>query len=187
MSTDLILLFADPAHGAGAHADDGHGGGLLSDTYFWVGLGFVIFIAMIGKQAWGMIAGGLDDRSTRIAKQIDDARALREEAQKHLAEIERRNKDAQKEADAIQAQAREGAAGLLAKADEEAEALVTRKTAQVEARIAQMEAQAVAHVRAVAAEAATAAVRTVLADSLKGAAGQQALDKSIDEVGQRLH
>lgn len=187
MDLSVLVTAAAETEGHGAGSGDHHGGGLFSDTYFWVGLGFVIFIAMIGRRAWGMISQGLDDRSDRIAKQIEDARELREEAQKHLAEIERRNKDARKEADTIEAQAADNAKALLAKAEEEAEDMVRRRTAQVEARIGQLEAQALTNVKSAAAQAATQTVRKLLSDRLAGSAGQEVLDTSINEVAQRLH
>ncbi|MGF1605289.1 MAG: F0F1 ATP synthase subunit B [Rhodothalassiaceae bacterium] len=183
MSADLLVFwFAEPAEGAISHPI-----GLFNDTDFWVGLGFLVFVGLIGRQAWMALAGALDRRAERISSQIEEARSLREEAQRRLADIERRNKEALKDAEEIERQARDSAAEILKRADADAEAMVERRTEQMDARIAQMEAQAIAHVRWVAAEAAAAAARQVLRDAMQGDAGTRMIDKAIEEVGQRLH
>lgn len=178
----LPLFFADVDT-----IEAGHGGGIFGDTYFWVGLGFLVLIGIIVRQAGGAIVKALDSRADKIAAQLQEARDLREEAQKRLADIERRNAEAEAEAKRIAKQAKAQAQGLLEQADKDAEALKARRTAQVEARIAQMEEQAIARVRRAAAEIAADAARKVLTDAMSGAGGQARLDQAIEEVGRRLH
>ena len=63
--------------------------GLLGDAETWVAIGFVIFIGLlvyIGVPA--MITKALDDRAKRVQADLDEARRLKDEAQKLLGEYQ---------------------------------------------------------------------------------------------------
>ncbi|MBK5921886.1 hypothetical protein CCR80_12675 [Rhodothalassium salexigens] len=189
MAADMVMPWlafaADVVEGAGDHGSVGWFS--PENTYFWVGLGFVVFIALIARQAWGAIGRALDARAAGIERQIQEARLLRDEAQKQLAEDQRRQRQAAKDAEAIVEQAREDAKALKAQAEKDAAALVDRRTQAVESRIAQLQQSAVAEVRAAAAHAAVAATRQTLQDAMTGDTGRQALDAAIAEVDKSLH
>lgn len=66
---------------------------LYMDVEFWVGMSFVVVVAMIAKPVWRAIKNGLKNSIDAVIKQIDDAVQLRDDAQKLLAEYEKRCKD----------------------------------------------------------------------------------------------
>jgi F-type H+-transporting ATPase subunit b len=69
---------------------------------FWVAVSFFLFLGLvIYLGVHKKLAAALDARAWRIAKELDDARRLREEAEKVLADYRRREGDAVKEARGI--------------------------------------------------------------------------------------
>jgi F-type H+-transporting ATPase subunit b len=160
---------------------------LLHDPEFWVAVAFVIFIAVLWRAgAFSQIASGLDARSSRIKQELAEARRLREEAEKVLAEYKRKRTEAEGEAKAIVAQAQTEAAELTAEAERRMEEFVARRTKMAETKIAQAEAQAINDVRAAAAETAVRAAEQILAETVKGKTAEDLVTGAIKDVKSRL-
>jgi F-type H+-transporting ATPase subunit b len=161
---------------------------MLQTAEFWVLVSFVIFVAILGYVgAHKTVLSALDVRSKKIAEDLDEARALREEAQKVLAEYERKRREAEGEAQAIVASAKAEAERLAAEAKQKSEDFVARRTKMAEQKIAQAESQAVAEVRAIAADAAVKAAGEVLKKSATGKKGEELVTKGLKEVRSKLH
>ena len=161
---------------------------MFHDPTFWVAVAFVAFVGVaIYYKAPGMLAKLLDERAEKIRKDLDEARRLRDEAEKLFADYEARSKAARQEADAIIAQAR-AVAEREAKTAEAALALtLDRRVKTAQAKIAQAEAQAVAEVRVAAVEVAIGAARKVVAESLSPADATRLIDRSITDLNRQLN
>ena len=129
----------------------------------------------------------LDHRAERIKAELDDARRLKEEAAKLLAEYKAKRASAEREAEEIIANAKAEAERIAAEAKAKMEDFVARRTKTAESKIALAEAQAVADVRAAAANAAVAAASTILSQSVKGSVADDLLAKGIAEVRAKLN
>jgi F-type H+-transporting ATPase subunit b len=161
---------------------------MLATPEFWVLVSFVLFIGLIVYlKVPGKVTAMLDERAERISRELDDARKLREEAQGLLAEYERKRRDADKEAEAIIAQAREEAEAFAVETRQKLVEMVERRGHMAEEKIAQAEAQAVKEVRAAAAELAIAAATRIISDEVQGAKADQLVDASIADLKDRLH
>jgi F-type H+-transporting ATPase subunit b len=161
--------------------------GLFRDPEFWVLVAFVIVIVFGGRRAWPFIAKSLDDRAARIKADLDEAQKLREDAERVLAEYQRKQRDALKEAEDIVAHAKADAERLARQAAQDLEAALERRTRQAEERIAQDEANAVAEVRNIAIDVAIAACRRILAEQLDQAARSRMIDEAIAALPRQLH
>jgi F-type H+-transporting ATPase subunit b len=160
----------------------------MFEAEFWVAVAFVIFIGILVYMGVpGMITAALDDRSARIKAELDEARRLKEEAQKLLADYQRKQREAQSEAEAMLAGARAEAERLAAEAKQKMEEFVARRTKMAEAKIAQAEVQALADVRSAAADAAVAAAERILVDTVKGKAADDLIARGIAEVKSKLN
>ena len=137
----------------------------FSDTVtHLVFLGILIFFAIIWRVgAFKTVLGGLDNRAEAIRKELEEAANLREQAAEALALAERRQQDADKEAEAIIEQAKRDAKAFLEEAKKDLADKIARREAQATARIARAEAEAASEVRRAAADAATEAARRVMA------------------------
>ena len=160
----------------------------LNNTDIVVAIAFVIFLGILVYVGVPRIVGKmLDDRADKIKGEIDEARALREEAQSLLASFERKQKEVQAQADKIVATAKEEATAAAAKAEDDLKATIARRLAAAEDQIASAEASAVQEVREKAVSVAIDAARDVIAKNLKAADQGSLIDDAIAEVGKKLH
>ncbi|HEX5780193.1 MAG TPA: ATP F0F1 synthase subunit B [Xanthobacteraceae bacterium] len=160
---------------------------LLQSVDFWVAVAFVLFIAIVWRAgAFGAIASAIDDRTARIRRELDEARKLRDEAEKVLAEYKRKRSEADLEAKAIVDAAKSEAQEIAAEAARRMEEFVARRTKLAETKIAQAEAQAVADVRTAAAETAVRAAERVLGETVKGKTAEDLISGAIKDVKGRL-
>ena len=161
---------------------------MFAEPEFWVAVAFFIMLGVFAY--FGLhqtVLTTLDHRSSRIKSELDDARRLKEEAAKLLAEYKSRGASAEREAQDIIANAKAEAERIAAEAKTKMEDFVARRTKTAEGKIAMAEAQAVADVRAAAADAAVAAASTILSQSVKGDVANDLLSKGIAEVRQKLN
>jgi F-type H+-transporting ATPase subunit b len=161
---------------------------LLHDPEFWVAVAFIIVVVWVGGlKLRPQIAKALDDRAARIKTELDEAKALRDEAERTLAEYQRKQRDALKEAEAIVAHAKADAERVGKQAAADLEAAIERRTRQAEEKIAQEQAKALAEVRSVAVDVAIAAARRIIAEQLDAQSGGALIDQAISALPQQLH
>jgi F-type H+-transporting ATPase subunit b len=161
---------------------------MFYEAEFWVAIAFVILMGVFAY--FGVhrtLLKALDHRSERIKAELDDARRLKEEAAKLVAEYQGRRATAEREAVEIIASAKAEAERIAAEAKVKMEDFVVRRTKSAESKIALAEAQALADVRAAAAEAAVTAAARILSQSVKGEVADDLLSKSIAEVRQKMN
>ncbi len=160
----------------------------LHNTNFVVLLAFLVFIGVLFYfKVPGTIGGMLDTRAEGIKSELDEARALREEAQTILASYERKQKEVQEQAERIVAVAREDAAAAAEQAKLDLEKSIARRLAAAEDQIASAEASAVKEVRDRAIVIAVAAANDVIAKQMTAAEGNRLIDAAITEVDAKLH
>ena len=161
---------------------------LLAEPEFWVAVGFVIFVGiLVYVGVPKMLTSALDDRGRRVQAELDEARRLKEEAQKLLGEYKAKQREADAEAAAIIEGAKSEAERIAAESKTKMEEFVARRTKLAETKIAQAEAQAVADVRAAAAEAAVSAAEKILTESVKGQVADDLLSRGIGDVKSKLN
>ncbi len=160
----------------------------LGNTDFVVLLGFIVFIAVLFYfKVPGMIGGALDNRAESIQSELDEARALHEEARSLLASYERKHREVQTQADAIVAAAKEDAALAAEQAKVDLEKSIARRLAAAQDQIASAEASAVKEVRDQAITVAVSAANAVLAKQMTAAQANKLIEDSIKDVGEKLH
>ena len=161
---------------------------MLAEPETWVAVAFVIFVGiLIYVGVPKMMLAALDDRGKRVQAELDEARRLKDEAQKLLAEYQGKQKRAESEAASIIEGAKAEAERIASEAKTKLEEFVARRTKMAETKIAQAEAQAVADVRAAAAEAAVTAAEKILTDTVKGKVADDLIAKGIGDVKTKLN
>jgi F-type H+-transporting ATPase subunit b len=159
---------------------------LLHEAEFWVLVAAVIFVVAVYKPVSRMLTGGLDAHAARIRAELDEARRLREEAERVVADYKARQQAAGAEAEAIVAHAKTEAERIAAQSARDLELALERRQRMAEDRIAQAEAKALGEVRAVAIDVAIAAAREVIAAQIDERGGSALLDEAIVALPQRL-
>lgn len=160
---------------------------LLHEPEFWVAVAFVIFVALAGKKIYVAVGKLLDERGAKIRAELEEAERLRAEAEKLLADYQRKQREAMKDAQAILDAAREEAARVRKEAAASLEAHLKRRERAAVEQIAQAEAHAVAEVRNQAIELAISAAKLALAESLDAARAGALIDQSLADLEKRLH
>lgn len=134
----------------------------------------------------GMILGALDQRSQAIAKELHEARKLREDAEKLLAEYAAKKAAAEQEAKDIVDQAKEQAKAVAEETRVSMSAAIARREQQAKDGIAQAEAKAAAEVRAAAAEAALAAAETLIRERMSDTAQGALIAEGVAEMKRKF-
>ncbi|MEY1554652.1 F0F1 ATP synthase subunit B [Yoonia sp. R2331] len=181
--TPLFILAASPAFAAGDKPFFS-----LKNTDFVVSIAFLIFIGiLLYFKVPSKVGEMLDARSKAIKSDLDEARALREEAQSLLASYERKQKEVQEQADRIVASAKEEAQNAATAAKDEIKASVARRLAGAEEQIASAQAAAVKEVKDQAVIVAVSAAKDIMAKQMDAKAAGALIDEAIEAVGTRLH
>ena len=160
----------------------------ITEPEFWVAVSFFIFLGVVFY--FGVhkkIASALDARSAAIATELAEARHLRDEAEKVLAEYRRREGEAEKEAESMIALAAKEAEMLATETRKSVKEHFDRRMKLAEEKIARAEAEAVREVRSVAVDAAVAAAQSLIAKNLTPDRAEKLVSESIDNLKSKLN
>lgn len=162
-------------------------GGLLQDPNSWVAIGFVVFVAFAGKKLWTALSGILDTHAATVKRQIDEASALRKEAETLLVEAKAQADKAKADAAQLTADAHATAERLKVELQAELEATLARRQKAALDKIAQAEASALADVKNETIRIAIQATGALLAANATGDAAARLVDQAIADLPNRLN
>jgi len=180
MTILMNLLAAAAEHGAeaGEHAEATLLG-LGPEGWVYAGITIFFLIAIFGAKAHRQVLGALDAQIAETRKSLDEAAAVRKEAEALLANAKAQQAAAAKEAEGIVAHASHEAEAIVAKAESDAKDLVKRREKMAEDKIAAAERAAVESLRAKAAAAAAGAARDLIAANHSAKADKALVDEAI--------
>jgi F-type H+-transporting ATPase subunit b len=164
-----------------AHADVGFPP-FATETFagqlIWLAITFVVLYTLLSKLVLPRLTGIIENRREIIAKDLDEAAAMKTRAEEAGAAYEKALAEAKGRAQAL---AQETRAKLAAESDAKRKALeadLAKRLADAEATIAGRKTEAMSHVRAIAAETASAIV-----ERLTGTApAPQAVEAALDQT-----
>ena len=161
---------------------------MFAEPEFWVAVSFIAFVGLVLYYRVPQRAmAALDSRAEQIAQELDEARRLREEAQGILADYERKQRDAEKEATDIINQAKREAEVLAEETRKAFDDSIERRTRMAQDKIARAEAQALSDVRTQTIEVAIEAAKSLIDKKLTPAAAGKLVDKSISDLKSKLN
>ena len=161
---------------------------MLHEAEFWEAVGFVLVIAiLLWKGVPGMVGKMLDQRSAVISAELNEARRLREEAARLLADYKAKAAGAEREADSILRDARAEATRFAEVSRADLSAQIARRAQAAQDRIAQAETAAMNEIRALAADAAVAAAQKLIAARMDEARAGSLISDSIKDLGAKLN
>ena len=168
-------------------AVEGQDHGIFGNPETWVAVAFVLFVVLLGKILWTKVGELLDKRSAAIARMLEDAARLRNEAIAAKAQAEQTLAQATAEAEAILSHAREEVSRVQARAATSLQHQIALREQQAIDRIAQSEAAAAKQVRDTAVDVALTATRSLLREQVGSGKSQDLLEQAIAELPRRLH
>ena len=162
-------------------------GAIIPNNECWVALACALVVILAWRPLQRRLGVMLDARAEQIKAELDQAQRLREEAQRTLAEYQRKQRDALQEAEQIVAHAREEAERAAERAKRELVLSLERRRRLAAEKITLEEQKAVAEVRNLAVDVAVAAVREILARDLDATRRQELIDQAIQALPRALH
>src|SRR6476659_1034332 len=160
----------------------------ITEPEFWVAVSFIICLGVlfyfgVHKKRVTM----LDARALEISKELAEARRLREEAEKVLADYRRKEGEAANEAGSIIALAAKEAEEFSAETRRSVKEHFDRRMKLAEEKIARAEQDAVREVRSVAVDAAVAAAQSLIAEKLTVERARKLVSDSIQTLNTKLN
>lgn len=128
----------------------------------WLAITFGLFYLFLKRVVVPRIGGILENRSERIAKDLDQAARLKDEADAAVAAYEQELAEAKMRANAIGQEARDAAKAEAETARKEVETGLDAKLAEAEKRIATIKSTAMKDVGAIAESTASAIVERLV-------------------------
>lgn len=182
-----FALMAQPALAASKNPFSAHFYS-LSNSDLIVTLAFLLFVGvLVYFKVPGKIGEMLDGRADSISKELNEAKAIREEAQALLASYERKQQEVAEQSARIVATAKEEAEKAAAQAKLDIAESVQRRLTAAQEQIANAEASAVREVRDSAINVAVSAARDVVAKQMTAASANKLIDDAIATVDAKLH
>ena len=161
---------------------------IFSDPETWVAIAFIIFVGVVlYYKLPGTIAAALDQRSAAIARELEEARKLRAEAEALLADYKQRAENAHVEAEEILTQAEREAAAYAKEAREAFDEMIARRLNVAEQKIKLEEEKARKQIRAQAAELAVSTAEQLIEQKMSGTVAENTIAASLDRIKKRLH
>lgn len=160
----------------------------LATAEFWVAVSFVLFLAAIVYfGAHKKVAVALDARATAIAKELADAKALRDEAEAVLADYKKKSSNAAQEAQDIVDLAAKEAKALAEETSQKMTEQFERRMKLAKDKIAQAKTDALRDVRVAATDAAIEAAQSVIAKKLSADQANKLIEASIGDLKSKLN
>ena len=160
----------------------------IYEPEFWVAVSFFIFIGVLVYFGIHMkVVSALDARALLISKELEEARRLREEAEKVLTDYRRKLGDVETEVDNITALATTEAETLAAETRQSLKEYFDRRIKLAEEKIARAEMEAVREFRSVAVDAAIAAAQNLIVAKLTPDRAKKLVSESIKALKSKLN
>lgn len=156
---------------------------LQSMVVTWIS--FLVLYLILRKFLYNPVSNFLEARKEKIRSQMDEAKVLKEEAEKLKEEYELRINQAKKESQGIiEAGRRRGEEikeNLIAEAKKEAESIIERAKREIQAE----REKALLEVRIQAGEMAVLIASKIIEKNVDMVSQQELIEKFLDEVGTR--
>lgn len=172
---NVANVIESTAQGLGGHEAEP----FYQSAEFWVAVSFVLVVAALMRPVGRIAYKMLRKRRNLIAKRIEDAANVHADAQKMLAEYERKYRQAKSEANEILNRAEREIALLKKDKLSKLESDMANREREAKARIAATQDEAVQEITAQTAELTIRTVKEVLSRELDAAEQDRLIDNSI--------
>ena len=154
----------------------------------WVAVGFVaLLVLFLILRVPGKVGKMLDERASGIAKELEEAKRLREEAAAVLAGYVSKAAHAEAEAAKIVADAKEEAERFAKETRIQLRQQIERRAQIARDKIEQAEAAALEEIRALAADKAAAAAEKLIQSKLDGGKSDKLVQDAIQDLPEKLN
>lgn len=158
----------------------------MFDEKFWLAIAFIGFLIAILKYVMPSLTKGLDEKSKQIAKDLLEAKEMKEKAKLYLAEAEKQYKEAIEFSDKLIKDSAVEAQKLLTDANQAAKTEITKKMTALDNRIKQEEENAVREIKTKIINLAVQSLTSNLG-SAKKENHDNSLKNSLNDISKLIH
>jgi F-type H+-transporting ATPase subunit b len=159
----------------------------MFDAAFAVAVSTVAFVGFAYKPVKRALLGALDSRSDLIARELEEATRLREEAQALLASFQRKREDALAEAQQIVSDAKLASVKMTEQAQHDLEHALNQRISQAMNKIGQAEASALKDVQNNIVYIAMATAHSLLLEGISKDTADEVVNRAAQEIAKKLH
>ncbi len=159
-----------------------HHGPFYMNAEFWVAMSFVVVVVLFAMPIGKIVRKMLKKRSSLIARRLEDATNLKVEAQKLLAEYERKYRHAKQEAQEILSRAEKEVNLLRKDSLNKLENSMKIKEQEAQLRIQSAQDKAVEDVAKVVINKTTKLVKKVISENIDAKTQDVLIDNSIKKL-----
>lgn len=161
--------------------------GMGAETWVYISISIFLLLAVFVGKLPQRITSALDAQIAAVRRQLDEAKAIRAEAEALLRGAQASRDAATRDAEAIVARAQTEARELVAESETSARLTIERRTAAALAKIAAAERAAEGDLRAEVARRVTAAAGALIAAKADAGVQGKLADDAIAGLERRLH
>ena len=155
---------------------------------FWITVAFVTFLALAFRPLARALTKMLDARSAEIARELSEAKRLREEAQAALAVYQKKQQDSLREAEEILASTKAEADLMYKQAKVDLDKVLEKRMNAAMEKIARSESKALQDVQNHVVDIAVAVARNIITEHLARAGNDDEIIKQAAiELERKLH
>ena len=159
---------------------------MFSDPQFWVAVSFILFIAAIFNPVRKMLVSSLDAQISEIKTKIEEAENLKNEAQKTLSELKKREVEVEKEIEKFKTDAENKISELKNLSSIKLSDQIEKKKILADNRIEQLLRDTNQNIKSYIADIAIEAITDILKTSLSKDKKAELINDSINDLNRVL-
>ena len=152
------------------------------DETAWVAIAFILFFVLVWKKGKEAILSILDERSSLIEKELNEAKSLKEEALEELRLALQNQKNVSDEAENIIKDAKITANKIQEEANLKSIEMIKRKEEQAKQKILSLEAETIQKIREVTSRIVIESSKTYIKEKLDNKENVNLISKSSEKI-----
>ena len=152
------------------------------DETAWVAIAFILFFVLVWKKGKEAILSLLDERTSLIEKELNEAKSLKEEALEELRLALQNQKNVSDEAESIIKDAKETANKIQEEANLKSLEMIKRKEEQAKQKILSLEAESIKKIRDVTSRIVIESSKIYIKEKLDGKENVNLISKSSEKI-----
>ena len=152
------------------------------DETAWVAIAFILFFVLVWKKGKKAVISLLDERSSLIEKELNEAKSLKEEALEELRLALQNQKNVSDEAENIIRDAKETANKIQEEANLKSLEMIKRKEEQAKQKILSLEAESIKKIRDVTSRIVIESSKIYIKEKLDGKENVNLISKSSEKI-----
>ena len=152
------------------------------DETAWVAIAFILFFVLVWKKGKKAVLSLLDERSSLIEKELNEAKSLKEEALEELRLALQNQKNVSDEAENLIKDAKETANKIQEEANLKSLEMIRRKEEQAKQKILSLEAESIKSIREVTSRIVIESSKTYIKQKLDSKENVNLISKSSEKI-----